>query len=91
MTTLAKQNLLSPAAQLRVGSGWSRRGGQEGCRQVRPEVALVWAPEDSSSYLKCQQQEERFNAVETTIHKVPHEEVVGLRDVATHLRGGKRS
>ena len=37
------------------------------------------------SHLKCQQQEERFDAVETTIHKVPHEEVVGLRDVATHL------
>lgn len=43
------------------------------------------------SHLKCQQQEERFNAVETTIHKVSHEEVVGLRDVATHLAGGEDS
>lgn len=53
-------------------------------------MAQVWAPEDSSSHLKCQQQEERFNTVETTIHKIPHEEVVGLRDVATHLGGGRR-
>lgn len=87
MTTAAKQNLSSPVAQLRVGGGQSRRGGWKGCRQIRPEVAQVWAPEASSSHLKCQQQEERFNAVETTIHKVPHEEVVGLRDVATHLGG----
>lgn len=43
------------------------------------------------SHLKCQQQEERFDAVETTVHKVSHEEVVGLRDVATHLVGGEDS
>lgn len=42
------------------------------------------------SHLKCQQQEERFDAVETAIHKVPHEEVVGLRDVTTHLVAGGR-
>lgn len=48
-------------------------------------MAQVWGPEVGGSHLKCQQQEERFDAVETTIHKVPHEEVVSLRDVASHL------
>ena len=48
-------------------------------------MTQVLAPEDRESHLKCQQQEKRFDAVETTIHKVPHEEVVSLRDIATHL------
>lgn len=56
---------------------------------MRPDGAQVWAPHASNPHLKCQQQEERFNAVETTVHKVPHEEVVGLRDIATHLWGGR--
>ena len=48
-------------------------------------MTQVLAPEARGSHLKCQQQEKRFNAVETTIHKVPHEEVVSLRDITTHL------
>lgn len=41
------------------------------------------------AHLQCQQQEERFNAVETSIHKVPHKEVVGLRDITPHLGKGE--
>lgn len=33
--------------------------------------------------LKCQQQKESFNAIET-VHRVSHEETVDLRDVAIH-------
>lgn len=48
-------------------------------------MAQEQPPEARSSHLQRQQQEKGFHAVETTIYKVPHEEVVGLRDIATHL------
>lgn len=53
-------------------------------------MARVSAPEASGPHLQCQQQEEGFDAVETTIHEVPHEEVVSLRDIATHLGGREK-
>lgn len=36
-------------------------------------------------YLESQEQEKCFYAVEPSIHKVAHEEVVGLRHVPAHL------
>lgn len=61
-------------------------------RKAADRSGLRWpslGSEARGSHLKSQQQEKRFDAVETTIHKVPHEEVVGLRDVTTHLKGGR--
>jgi hypothetical protein len=37
-------------------------------------------------YLECQQQQEGFYAVEASVHKVPHEQVVGLGAVAPNLK-----
>ena len=36
-------------------------------------------------YLECQQQQERLNAVEPSVDKVSHEQVVCVRHIATNL------
>lgn len=51
-------------------------------------MAKAQVPGAKGPHLKSQQEEEGFNTVETTVHKVSHEEVVGLRDIATYLGGG---
>ena len=51
-------------------------------------MAKARVPGVKCPHLKSQQEEEGFNTVETTVHKVSHEEVVGLRDIATYLGGG---
>lgn len=73
----------------RTAQSWGRMGQETRAerKQVRPE-GPAGSTRSLGSHLKCQQQEERFDAVETAIHKVPHEEVVGLRDITTHLVGG---
>lgn len=51
-------------------------------------MAKAHVPGAKCPHLKSQQEEEGFNTVETTVHKVSHEEVVGLRDIATYLGRG---
>jgi len=52
--------------------------------------ALTQPPEwlQGSSHLEGQQEQESFDAVEAAVHEVAHEQVVGLRAVASHLRSG---
>lgn len=47
-------------------------------------MAKAQAPGAKGPHLESQQEEEGFDTVETAVHKVSHEEVVGLGDIAAY-------
>lgn len=53
-------------------------------------MAKAQAPGAKGPHLESQQEEEGFDTVETAVHKVSHEEVVGLGDIAAYLGGGRQ-
>mmetsp|Transcript_111600 Transcript_111600/g.326405 ORF Transcript_111600/g.326405 Transcript_111600/m.326405 type:complete len:216 (-) Transcript_111600:149-796(-) len=56
---------------------------------LRDLPALVVASDERDPvcipHLECQQQEERLHAVESAVHEVAHEEVIGIRAVSANL------
>ena len=36
-------------------------------------------------YLECQQKEKCFNTVKSSVHKISHEQIVGLRNISAHF------